>query len=77
MINTHEVVKILIGPIDPVGESHVDEKRKENMLNLILLMTKLIDDIDNVAYRYKDHHQGSIREIQQIAEKFMNRINEE
>lgn len=58
-INHYEVIKKLIGPIEPVGESHTDEKRFENLITLIGLMSSLMDDIQAVS-KYKERHEFSI-----------------
>ena len=40
-MEVYDVVKKLIGPIEPVGESHTDEKRFENLKAL----TELVDSL--------------------------------
>ena len=45
----YEVVKKLIGPINPIGESHTDEGRFYNLTELVSLLDGLISDIEKVA----------------------------
>lgn len=49
-MDVHEVVKKLIGPIQPVGSSNVDDKRFENLKAMTELVDKLLKDIDAVIY---------------------------
>lgn len=53
-MDVYEVVKKLIGPINPVGETHTDDKRHENLVDMCGLVDKLLVDIDNVNYENKD-----------------------
>lgn len=46
----YEIVKKLIGPIVPVGETHTDDKRYENLKSHMLLVEKLVEDLEYVAY---------------------------
>lgn len=47
-MDIHEIVKKLIGPIDPVGETNTDNKRFENLKVMCDLVDKLLTDIDRV-----------------------------
>ncbi len=59
-MNYHEIVKKLIGPIEPAGESHTDSKRFENLTNLVTLMSLLMDDLYEVS-KHKDRHEYSMK----------------
>lgn len=45
----YEVVTKLIGPVDPVGATHVDDNTFENLKELTHLVDKLLDDIERVS----------------------------
>lgn len=51
----YEVVTNLIGSIDPVGESHTDSKRYENLEKMIELADLLIADIHGVTGNHSRH----------------------
>jgi len=45
----YQIVRKLIGEIEPVGETNTDEKRLENLKNMTALISKLLTDVDYVA----------------------------
>ena len=67
-IDIYEVVKKLTGEVEPVGETHEDNKRFENLEVMITLVEKLHCELDDIAYRRGDCKWGSVR-------KACNRIN--
>ncbi len=71
----HELVTKLSGKIEPLGESHEDDFRFENLENTIELTEKLIQDIIMVA-RWKDHHAHSIDKAGTRADEFINHLKE-
>lgn len=44
-----DVVHKLVGPIEPVGESHTDEQRFENLKVITDLVDTLVWEIDRVS----------------------------
>ena len=44
-IDVHEVVKRLVGPIEPIGETQADAERLENLNDMITLLDDLLDGI--------------------------------
>ena len=65
-----DVVRKLVGPIDPIGETLTDEKRYENLLQLIKLTDELITDVARVRIcRYS--HQASIKKAGERAYRAM------
>jgi len=46
----YDVVKKLTGPIEPVGETHTDGHRYENLRGTIELIELLLVDITEVAH---------------------------
>lgn len=70
MIDTYAVVKKLIGNIAPAGESHVDEKRLENLKQHIDLVSSLLHDLQCIRH-YKDRPEHSIKLIGKEADDFL------
>jgi len=66
----YDVVKKLIGGIDPVGDSGVDEKKYENLETHIELVYKLLSDLNDVA-RNKDRIEYSIKRAGKKAAYFL------
>jgi len=54
----HEIVKKLVGNINPVGETHTDNARFENLKVMTGLVDALLTDIDTVAVNNKDSRAG-------------------
>lgn len=69
---THlEIVKKLIGPIRPVGETNTDNERFENLKNLCQLVDDLVTEIDSVGCDFKDSHEFSVKRASEYASKFL------
>ena len=73
-INVYDVVKKLIGDIEPVGAEHIDKVRFENLKAVTELTNKLLTDIDDVAYKFKDRHEESVKKASEFANKFLDKI---
>ena len=69
-MDIHEIVKKLIGPVNPVGETNIDNDRFENLKVLTDLADKLLSDIDDVAAKYKNNDQFSMIRASEFADKF-------
>jgi len=65
----------LFGLIDPVGESHTDGKRFENLEKQIEVTEELIKQIILVA-RHKDRVEYSMNRSGKKANEFINRLKE-
>lgn len=65
-----DIVRKLIGPINPVGESYTDEERLENLKQLCNLVESLLLDIDEVAF-HKNRPEYSIKRAGDYADKFI------
>lgn len=70
-MNVTEIVKKLIGSVEPAGDSDIDEKRFENLKELCLLTSNLVGEISRVVDRNKNAHESSIQKIVQYADKFL------
>ena len=66
-----DVVRKLVGPINPVGESNTDDKRFENLKAMTMLADYLIGDIDKVSV-CKGAHEYSIKRAGNFADKFLS-----
>lgn len=52
-----DVVRKLIGPINPIGDTPVDEERSDNLRVMMLLIESLLGDIDDVSdFRTSPEH---------------------
>jgi hypothetical protein len=69
MMDIHEIVKKLVGPIDPVGESNTDDIRFENLKIMTELVDELLTDIDHVASN-RDRAEYSMKRAGEHASKF-------
>lgn len=70
-IDIYAVVMKLVGQIEPVGETHADDRRFENLKDLCRVADRLVSAIDAVGYEYKDSHQFSVKRAANYAQKFM------
>ena len=73
-IDVYEVVKKLIGEIDPVGETRADERRLENLQKLTSLVYALLSDIREVAIYNESRAEFSMSKAGKEARKFLNRL---
>jgi len=73
MFLEYEVVRKLIGPIEPLGDSYADDKRLQNLKTLIKLTDKLLGDISQVAMeRHSTLHSEKIAGIE--AHNFLHSV---
>ena len=73
-MDIYEVVKKLVGEIEPVGESHYDKKSFENLKVMIDLMDKIHTYLDTIAYENKDKQEFSIKQSVDFINKFFDNI---
>jgi len=71
----YEVVKKLIGEIEPIGETNEDNKRYKNLEDIIKLTDKLIFDIEGVSI-HKDRHEHSMKCAGKKASGFLKELKE-
>lgn len=69
----YDVVVKLVGSISPVGETHTDNERFENLKVMTNLVDKLLTDIDDVI-PCKDRHEFSMKRAGEYADKFYNKL---
>ena len=66
----YDVIKKLLGPIMPIGETNIDDKRYENLKNTIIVAEKLISDIyDTSAVATRQEY--SMKRAAKLAEEFL------
>jgi len=66
----YDVVAQLAGPINPVGETHTDNERFENLKVMTALVDTLLADIERVA-AYKDRPEYSMSKAGTFAHAFL------
>jgi len=73
-MDIYEIVKKLVGEIEPVGASHIDKHTFENLKVMTDLVDKLHTDLDNIAYQNKDAKEESIKQSVDFINKFFDRL---
>ena len=69
-----DIVKKLIGPINPIGCSSRDAESFENLKNMIELMDLIHSEIDDIAYRNKDDKQHSVKRSVDYINVYLDKI---
>jgi len=72
----HEIVKKLIGEINPVGETNTDNARFENLKAMTELVDELLSDIYRVT-QGNNRHEYSINRAGQFAASFLDEMGRE
>jgi hypothetical protein len=72
MTDYTEIVKKLIGRIDPIGETNADEERYVNLGIMCELVNNLVRDINEVAFYNKNRQEYSLQRAGKYAEKFLS-----
>jgi hypothetical protein len=70
-MDIYEIVKKLVGNINPVGKSEVDADRLQNIIVICDLANKIIEDIGYVRNNNIDAYESSVVEIRDVANKFL------
>jgi hypothetical protein len=71
---THkEIVEKIVGRIDPVGATHIDGERFENLKIMCALVNDLVTEIDAIAYLHKDSYEHSRKQCGQYAKDFLTK----
>lgn len=65
------IITKLIGPINPIGDSSIDELRFQNLKHMTILVDKLIAEIDIIASN-KTRPEFSMKRAGVFADKFLN-----
>lgn len=72
-----EVINKLVGEIDPVGDSHEDGKRTENLKTYLQIWDKMHTKIDDIAYRRKDRQEHSVKEMVKLCNLYLDNVASE
>jgi len=75
IMTNYDVIKKLIGPIQPIGESNTDEIRYKNLQETILVVDKLLADIWNVSGD-SERVEASIKKAGKTAKQFLQDIKD-
>jgi hypothetical protein len=73
MMDYYEIMKKLIGNIEPVGESHTDDPRYGNLKEYMALAERLLVDIASVA-GYADRPEYSMSRAGTLAKEYLNNV---
>lgn len=74
-LDIHEVVRLLTGPIHPVGSEHIDSSRYKNITELGNLVLTLVDDLREVAM-CRGSGQSSVDRMGESAQVWLDEIKE-
>jgi uncharacterized protein related to proFAR isomerase len=66
----YEVIMKLVGPVNPVGDSTVDEPRYVNLQRMCEVVDLLVRDIDRVGMMRGDH-QYSVKRAGEYASNYL------
>lgn len=69
MKTNYDIVKKLIGTITPVGETNTDNERFENLKEMCELLGEIREAVHDVAYKYKDYQEFSIKRACEYAKQ--------
>jgi hypothetical protein len=72
----YDVVKKLLGEINPIGETQTDNARFENLKATVKLVDGLLFDIDRVTCN-KTRHEHSMKRAGEFASKFLEDIKDQ
>lgn len=70
-----EVIDRLIGPVSPVGETHIDKCREQNLKVMIAVATALCEGIKRTA-EYRNDYRHSVKTIGQRAQASCDELEE-
>jgi len=71
-----EVVKKIVGPVMPVGETWEDEERLKNLKELGSLVNELTEELYDVKHRGEISHEGSVTHAGKEAEKILKSLKD-
>jgi hypothetical protein len=69
----YDIIKKLIGSVEPYGDSKIDEQRLKNLNDMQILVEQLIRDIKSAA-SYSDRQEHSMQQIGVHAKMFLQEI---
>jgi hypothetical protein len=72
----YDIVKNLIGEIEPVGAEHIDPILFDNLKATTELVDKLLFDIMDVANEYSNRHEDSVKKASLFASRFLDGVKD-
>ena len=75
-MNVYEVVKKLIGEIEPVGDSRIDEKRLQNLRTFSAVAEDMLCDLKKVS-SFKGRPEYSVNQSGKFAKDALEYFKEE
>lgn len=75
-MDIQEIVKKLIGPISPIGDSNADEVRFTNLKTMSDLVDGLVYDLASISNTYSNSHEYSVKRSGEFADKFLRDLAE-
>lgn len=69
-MTNYDIVKKLVGEIEPVGETNTDEKRFKNLEQMTNLVDSLLLEIRTVS-ECKTSHEYSVKKAGEFADNFL------
>lgn len=70
----YDVVTKLVGPTRPVGETHEDERRFENLAALTVLVDRLLTEIGDIEADNAKLTEFSMKRAGEFCGKFLDRL---
>ena len=69
-MTNYDVITKLVGNINPVGESHIDGQRHENLKEMVELVELLLHDISEVA-KNEERYEHSMQLSGKLAREYL------
>lgn len=70
-----DIVKKLVGPIEPYGDSAIDRERLKNILVFLSIFDEMHTIlVDDVLWKYKDDKRGSVAAIVNATKTYLTSI---
>lgn len=71
-----DIVNKLIGNIEPIGDTSVDEERFENLKAYCELINEMVTQVDDVAYNNRNSNLASVKKSNDYIDNFLtNTLN--
>ena len=74
VMTKYEIIRKLIGPVEPLGCATRDPERLENLKELCELAGDLIIEIENLAVDCKQSHEYSVQQAGKFADDYLSNI---
>lgn len=75
-MNHTEILKKLIGPVSPVGETNEDDRRFENLQAMCVVANDLIVELNRIAIKNKRASEYSVKRAGEYADNCLKNITD-